>query len=209
MERLLREIGRRTDVVGIFPNAEAALRLTGAILLEQHEEWMASQPYFSQESMAKLYARSPQGRTKARGRRNCPTSRRNMRCSSGNPILHQLRGRHRRTWPASYRHVAMVMLVHCYLVLQRSLLTYLPAAAQARSQNGKAAAPAGSSAVPALQAVGRWPMGDPPRPSTDDRVWPPRPCLASLYRLTLTPHILVFLILSAVDLLHRLHKLTM
>lgn len=114
-----------------------------------------------------------------------------------------------RMWPGFHRHVAMVMLAHCYLVLQRWRLTDLSAAAQARSPNGKAAEPAGSPAVPALQAVGRWLMGDPQQPSTEDRVWPPRPSLAFLHRLTLTPHILVFLILSAVDLLHWLHKLTM
>ena len=57
LERLLREIGQRTHVVGIFPNADAALRWIGAVLLEQPEEWMASRRYFSQESMAKLHTR--------------------------------------------------------------------------------------------------------------------------------------------------------
>ncbi|GAB2572292.1 hypothetical protein GCM10027033_29890 [Leucobacter ruminantium] len=52
LERLNKEIKRRTNVVGTFPNSEALLRLTGHVLIEQHDEWDASaRRYFSENSM--------------------------------------------------------------------------------------------------------------------------------------------------------------
>ncbi|MDJ7445139.1 transposase, partial [Salmonella enterica] len=48
------EVKRRADVVGIFPNEESIIRLLGAVLTEQNEEWLLQNRYLPQHSMAEI-----------------------------------------------------------------------------------------------------------------------------------------------------------
>ena len=70
LERLNKEVKRRANVVGIFPNEQSIIRLIGAILLEQNDEWQLQSRYMQVEAMAELNTQSnevelPQIATKA------------------------------------------------------------------------------------------------------------------------------------------------
>jgi putative transposase len=58
LEHVNREIGRRSDVVGIYPNDGALVRLAGALLIEHDDEWLVGRRYLREESLAAVFARS-------------------------------------------------------------------------------------------------------------------------------------------------------
>jgi hypothetical protein len=52
LERFHREVGRRTDVVGIFPDDRSLIRLAGMLCIEQNDEWLVGRGYLSAESIS-------------------------------------------------------------------------------------------------------------------------------------------------------------
>jgi putative transposase len=69
LERVNKEIGRRSDVVGIYPNDRAVIRLAGMLLIEQNDEWLVQRRYLSDHSIRQVLS-PPGGPEQARSNNN-------------------------------------------------------------------------------------------------------------------------------------------
>ena len=74
LERFNKEVGRRTDVVGIFPDDRSLIRLAGMLCIEQNDEWLVGRAYLSAESMQAVIALGEQNSQdpQTEKRRNIP-----------------------------------------------------------------------------------------------------------------------------------------
>jgi hypothetical protein len=63
LERFNREIGRRTDVVGIFPDDRSVIRLVSMLAIEQNDEWLVGRRYLSAASMGPVLEERPHRHT--------------------------------------------------------------------------------------------------------------------------------------------------
>ena len=75
LERVNREIGRRTDVVGIFPNDRSLIRLAASVVIEQNDEWLVGRRYLSNHS---LEARPRSENRRERQREEAPRAHRGL-----------------------------------------------------------------------------------------------------------------------------------
>lgn len=95
-ERLNKEIRRRTDVVGIFPDRAAIIRLVGAVLAEQSDEWVESRRYMGLDVLAKARVRVIAGDTPAQAPLpQTPTAYPAETGSREDRLIHHVRGRDR------------------------------------------------------------------------------------------------------------------
>jgi putative transposase len=68
LERVNREIGRRTDVVGIFPNHRSPIRLAASVVTEQNDEWLVGHRYLSNHSLEAVLDREHNGKEREEAR---------------------------------------------------------------------------------------------------------------------------------------------
>jgi putative transposase len=68
LERVSREIGRRTDVVGIFPNDKSLIRLAASVVIEQNDEWLVGHRYLSAHSLNTIVNEEKETKTKQENR---------------------------------------------------------------------------------------------------------------------------------------------